>query len=55
MKRQQLEKLKGKKIIGNYGGGRKGRGGDAGQGQSKDAQGERVPIAVKLIKGLGPK
>jgi len=58
MKRQQIEKLMGKKITGGYGPGGKGRGrGQGGGQQQKNAQGEpqRVPIAVKLIKGLGEK
>ena len=58
MKRQQLDKLIGKKITGGYGPGGKGRGqGQGGRQPPKNAQGEaqRVPIAVKLIKGLGEK
>ena len=53
MKRQQLEKLIGKKIAGGYGDGRrKGRGAKA-QVQPQDGKDEaKVPIAVRLIKGL---
>jgi hypothetical protein len=54
MKRQQLEKMIGKKIAGGYGDGRRKSRGSKTQAQSA-AQGKdeaKVPIAVRLIKGL---
>ena len=55
MKRQQLEKLKGKKLAGGYGParGRSAGGGAAASGNTPKEG--KVPIAVRLIQGLGKK
>ena len=55
MKRQQLEKLKGKKFAGGYGPARgRSHGGAAGASGNATKEG-KVPIAVRLIQGLGKK
>ena len=56
MKRQQLEKMLGKKITGGYGGGRrKGGGGKAQAPAGTPPEDGKVPIAVRLIRGLDKK
>jgi hypothetical protein len=57
MKRQQLEKLIGKKLTGGYRQGMgKARGGAKGPAAPQPQDGERKqPIAVRLIQGLGKK
>ena len=56
LKRQQLEKLLGKKITGGYGKGPRGKGpgGTSGK-QGAGADPSRQPMAVRLIKGLEKK
>lgn len=56
MKRQQLDKMIGKKISGGIGKGPRGRnaGGKSAQDAARDAEGKQ-PMAVRLIKGLGKK
>lgn len=56
MKRQQLDKLIGKKITGGYGKGPRGKGSDGASGkQGAGTDPSRQPIAVRLIKGLEKK
>lgn len=57
MKRQQLDKVLGKKLSGGYRkGGGKDRVGAKGPATQQPQEGERKqPIAVRLIQGLGKK